>query len=295
MPVGIATISLTLIYTPPMRRLIINADDLGINAPRSHGIFTCMEEGFVRSTTLIANMQDSLNAARRIKERGFSAGLHINLSEGSALTPERDVHSLLDIRGYFLGRTKLWELLDAGEIESEHIEREIRAQIEWFFDNAGTPTHVDSHHHIHIHPQIVPLLGAILSRYGISVIRVPMESTERLGWEISPERLAFIKLINEYALRAKPIFENADLRSTDYFRGMALVGEANARRLRNLLTSLPEGTTELMVHPGQRAPEGADPFSSDPQRETEREMLMDEDMPAYLASQKIERISYADL
>jgi len=35
-----------------MRRLIINADDLGCNPQRSHGIFQCMEFGVVTSATM---------------------------------------------------------------------------------------------------------------------------------------------------------------------------------------------------------------------------------------------------
>ena len=277
-----------------MRRLIVNADDLGINAPRTHGIFQCMEEGIVRSTTLIVNMPDSLNAARRLKERSICAGLHLNLSEGSALTPEKDVHSLLDARGYFMERDRLHQAFDEGVIEKEHLEREIRAQIEWFLDHAGAPTHIDSHHHIHVHPQVAPLLGPILNRYGISVIRVPIESTERLAWEISPERTAFIQRITEQARAAKSIFESADLRPTDHFRGMALSGEAGAKRLRSLLTALPEGTTELMVHPGACDPLG-DEFSRDPQRETERNMLLDPDLPELLQSRGIELVGFGDL
>ena len=277
-----------------MRRLIVNADDLGITAPRTHGIFQCMEEGVVRSATLIVNMADSLNAARRLKESSIPAGLHINLTEGSALTPEKDVATLLDARGYFLGRDRLHQAFDDGVVKKEHLEREIRAQIEWFLDNAGAPTHCDSHHHLHIHPQVAPLLGPILNRYGISAIRVPLEITERLAWEITPERTAFIGKINEQARAAKPIFESADLRTTDHFRGLALSGEAGAKRLRSLLMALPEGTTELMVHPGACDPLG-DEFSRDPQRETERNMLLDPELPALLRSRGIELIGFGDL
>lgn len=277
-----------------MRRLIVNADDLGISAPRTHGIFQCMEEGVVRSATLIVNMPDSLNAARKIKERDRTAGLHINLTEGSPRTAEQDVHSLLDARGYFMGRDRLDQAFEEGVVKKEHLEREIRAQIEWFLDNAGAPTHIDSHHHIHVHPQIAPLLGPILNRYGISAIRVPLEITERMAWEISPERTAYIERINQRARKAKPIFESADLRTTDHFRGLALSGEAGAKRLRSLLTALPEGTTEFMVHPGACDPLGDD-FSRDPQRETERNMLLDPELPGLLRSRGIELIGFGDL
>ena len=42
---------------------------------------------------------------------------------------------------------------------------EIRAQVERFFALVGRwPTHVDGHHHIHVHPLVAGQLAAILSR-----------------------------------------------------------------------------------------------------------------------------------
>ena len=253
-----------------------------------------MEEGIVTSTTVIPNMPESLNAARKIKERDIPAGIHINLVEGSALTPERDIHSLLDTRGYFLSKEKLQEALTQGSIEAEHVEREIRAQIEWFFDTAGMPTHCDSHHNIHIHPFIAPLLGPILARYGISRIRTPAESLERLSWELPEERRAYIESTAMLARAAQSIYESFDIETTDHYRGMALSGMANARKLRNLLAALPEGTTELMTHPGTCDPLGDD-FSRNPQRETERNMLLDPELPAFIRSRGIELVGFGDL
>lgn len=57
---------------------------------------------------------------------------------------------------------------------------------------------------------------------------------------------------------------------------------------------LPEGTTELMVHPGSPLPYGL-PFDIDPQRQTELRMLIDESIPELLKTQKVELISYRDL
>lgn len=277
-----------------MRRLIVNADDLGINPPRTHGIFACMDQGIVRSATLIPNMADSDGAARHCRERGISIGLHINLSEGAALSSERDIATLLDPSGFLMGKERTRKALDEGAIDPTHLERELRAQLEWCLDHYGQPTHVDGHQHLHVHPAVAPLLAPILSRYGITIVRVPCESLERLPWEIPEERATWIRMISAQASHAREIFTSLDLRTSDHFRGMALAGVANARKFRHLLCALPEGTTELMVHPGTCDPSGDD-FSRDPQRETERNMLLDPDLPALLQSRGIELISFVDL
>lgn len=254
-----------------------------------------MEEGIATSATLMVNMPDSLNAARRLKERSIPAGIHINLSEGSPLTAERDVHSLLDTRGYFLGKQKLRTALDEGSVDPTHIEREARAQIEWFLESCGFPTHVDGHHHVHVHPIIAPLLAPILSRYGIRFVRIPQESiSERDPWELTKERRMALENVTKQAGQARPIFAAEDVMSTDHYRGLAMVGNAGSKRLRSLIAALPEGTTELMVHPGMCDPMGDD-FSRDPQRETERNMLLDPDMRSYIKSRGVELIGFGDL
>lgn len=277
-----------------MRRLIINADDLGINAPRSHGIFLCFEQGIVTNTTLLANGSNAAQAAKHAREKKLPTGLHLNLTQDSPIAKPADVASLLDAQGYFRDRHQQRRALDLGEVDAQHIEREIRAQIEWFLDHHGAPTHLDGHHHIHIHPVIVPLLVPILLRYGITKIRIPIEPLPPFGFEVDPQQLTRAAAICTQATAARTLFDANGITSTDHFRGLALIGNASAKNLRHILARLPEGTTELMVHPGSPTPIGTD-FDRDPQRQTELRMLTDPGVRAILAERKIELCSFADL
>ncbi|TSC57801.1 MAG: hypothetical protein Greene041619_966 [Candidatus Peregrinibacteria bacterium Greene0416_19] len=277
-----------------MPRLIINADDLGMNPPRSHGIFLCFEQGIVTSATLVCNGSDSDAAARHARERGLLTGIHLNLTDGTPLSAGRDVPTLISVEGNFMGRDGLAMVLDEGRVDPQHIEREVRAQIEWFLDHRGAPTHLDSHHHIHIRPAIVPLLLPVLERYGIRLVRIPREDIPPFGYEVSPERLQAISVHNEHAAAARPLFESEGISSTQHFRGHCLTGLASAKNLRHTLSRLPEGTTELMVHPGSPTPIGSD-FDRDPQRQTELRMLCDQSVRPLLTERKIELCSYGDL
>ena len=148
-----------------MTRLIINADDLGANPQRSHGIFECFEFGVVTSASIIPNMSDSDDAAKRARERKLPSGLHLNLTDDYPLSKQDDVRSLTDMNGRFHDAARLKTLIAEGKIQKEHLEREIRAQVEWIFDSYGAPTHVDGHHHIHIHPAIAEALLPVLERH----------------------------------------------------------------------------------------------------------------------------------
>lgn len=278
-----------------MRRLLINADDLGANSQRSHGIFQCFEFGVVTSATLLPNMQDSQRAGKHARERNLPVGLHLNLTEEYPLSKAADIATLLEGNGVFLSREKLRAALDAGEIEHEHLEREIRAQIEWFFDTVGAPTHIDSHHHIHIHPAVTAALTPVLERYGIRFVRIPLEAPlPPHGYIVEPKRLECVQAINAEASASRKHFEAHSIGSTDHFRGLTLAGIASLKNLRHILSRLPEGTTELMVHPGSGITEGT-PFDLDPQRQTELRMLLNPSIREELQERKIELCSYGEL
>lgn len=277
-----------------MPRLIINADDLGITPQRSHGIFGAFEHGIVTSTTVMATMPGGEIAARHAKEKDLPTGLHLCLTTGSPVSPEGSVDSLLDHGGLFYPRERFLRLLSEGEIDLGHVQRELRAQIEWSFDHRGTITHVDGHHHLHVHPLIAPIVAVLLPEYGIRFARIPFEPLPPFGFAISEEQTTFIEGIHAWSGAARTLFEAHGVTGTDHFRGMALSGNASAKNLRHTLTRLPEGTTELMVHPGSANPMG-EPFEIHPQRQTELNMLTDPGLPALLAERKIELCSYGDL
>lgn len=278
-----------------MRRLIINADDLGVNPQRSHGIFQCFEFGIVSSATILANAADSAAAARRARERGFPIGLHLNLTEEYPLCKPGEVPSLLGTNGMFHGRDRFPAVLQDGGIAEEDLEREIRAQVAWIFDAYGAPTHVDSHHNTHILPAIAAVLIPVLERYGIRFVRISEEEPlPPYGYEVPEERLEEVRRVNALARAARELYASSGIGSTDHFRGLTLSSRASRKNLLHILSRLPQGTTELMVHPGSLIAYGTT-FDLDPQRQTELRMLTDPSIPELLAEKKITLCSYADL
>jgi predicted glycoside hydrolase/deacetylase ChbG (UPF0249 family) len=277
-----------------MQRLIINADDLGINSQRSHGIFMAAEQGVVTSATLMVNTSDSEAAARRAQERELPTGLHINLTDGAPLCKDGHIESLLTTDGYFLKKEDLLRKINEKEIDGSHIEREVRAQMEWFLEHRGQPTHVDGHHHLHIQPFILNILTPIFDRYGISYVRIPSEPDIPFGFLIEKKQADYIKAISALADEARKHLLANGIQSSDAFRGLAFRGNASMRNMRHTLGRLDDGVTEWMVHPGSPNPQG-DTFDSDPQRQTELNILMSDDTREEIASREIVLCSYEDL
>lgn len=277
------------------RRLIVTADDLGATSARSHGIFLCVEQGLVTNTGLLPNGSDSDQAAKRARERRVPAGLHLALTSGEPLSPPASVASLLMPHGGFAERKEFERRLRTGEADPTHLEREIRAQIEWCLDHYGQPTHLSAVEHVHCHPAVSPLVATIMLRYGMLRVRIPSETLPPFGYVITPQELAAAQEISARAEAARPLFASEGIIGTDTFRGLTLVGRASAKNLRHILSRLPaEGSIELMVHPGAPTPVGT-PFDTDPQRVTELQMLTDLTAMALPAKLKLQRLTYADL
>jgi predicted glycoside hydrolase/deacetylase ChbG (UPF0249 family) len=87
--------------------------------------------------------------------------------------------------------------------------------------------------------------------------------------------------------------ERAGISTADYFCGIAQTGEMTKEGVARLLRSLPEGTTELMSHPGyadQDLQSSATRLQGS--RQTELSILTDVEIRNLVASQGIRLIDY---
>lgn len=126
------------------QKLIVNADDFGLSPAVNYGIIEAFQYGILTSTTLMVNQPFAEHAiALKRKYDKLGVGIHLTFDKGSALG---GVSSLTDENGILL---KFSKLKDNG-VEKDFY-KEAKLQIEKFIDLMGCkPTHLDSHHHIHL-------------------------------------------------------------------------------------------------------------------------------------------------
>jgi hypothetical protein len=141
-----------------MDKLIINADDFGCDKNINAAIVACFQKNIINSATIMVNMDGFEEAIKLANEHGFQnkIGLHVNLTEGKPLTDLSDT-GLTDSNGVFI----MDAIRSPRIFFSSHIKRKIKAEIEAQYDklilHGITPTHIDSHQHVHILPSIIPL------------------------------------------------------------------------------------------------------------------------------------------
>src|SRR5699024_6292279 len=128
------------------RRLVITADDLGVDADTNATIIDLLREGLVSATTLIPVAAAAQDAVRRVLEAGLPAPrLHLTLSSAREMPGWRPlapgVGSLTAPDGTFP--------VDAGLAERRatlaDLATELRAQLRWMHDAGLRPAGLDSH------------------------------------------------------------------------------------------------------------------------------------------------------
>ncbi len=84
------------------KKLIINADDLGLNDLITDAIIYSHKNGIVTSSTIMVNMPGFKYAVKKIKEvPKLGVGIHFNLTEGYPIADKSKLSLLLDSSGAF--------------------------------------------------------------------------------------------------------------------------------------------------------------------------------------------------
>jgi hopanoid biosynthesis associated protein HpnK len=277
-------------------RLIINADDFGLTAGVNRAIVELHRAGVLTSASLMARAAATVGAIElALATPTLGVGCHVVLVDGAPVLRAQDLPTLVDLRtgrfqpslGAFL------KLLLTGRIRSSEIEAETAAQINLLQANGLRLTHIDTHKHVHMFPAVLrPVLRAARAA-GIRAVRNPFEpawsrrATHGAPWL----RRAEMKLLRLLEPTFRRIVAEEGFTTTDGAVGVLATGTLDSTTVSSLLRSMPEGTWELVTHPGYNDSDLAQVRTRLlASRETEREAIRAvEQFPG------IERISFADL
>lgn len=287
-----------------MKQLILNADDFGLTRGINEGIIRAHREGILTSATLMANgpaFDDAVERAKANPELGV--GCHLVLSGGACVAPRAKVGSLANPDGLLpQSLASLVVRVTSGHVQTADIETELRAQIEKIRTAGIEPTHVDTHKHTHCHPRIMNVVSRVARAFGISRIRNPVENL-RDSWrstrpDIGARILDFTASCAVRSVRSpfQSIARKYDLRSPDYFLGLVATGRLDSAALAHLIEGVPEGRTEIMLHPGICDRDLLQLESRlHRQRETEMQALISQEASCAVRDRGIQLITYREL
>ncbi len=274
-----------------MKQLIINADDIGAAEGTVEAMVALYEAGVLTSVTPLVNLPDWPQAAAYLRAHpDLGAGVHLVMNDGRPILPPEQVRSLVDKQGKFYEGNAL--LLRFGRLRMDELEAEWRAQIEKFISDTGRqPDHLDLHcHYPYMFSSWFRVSLRLAQAYGHLPIRMPFDKAldRKSGqmaadngfpaWYIRWAGHRYQKMVKSYGLKHPDYFESSfSLNSPDEHR--------SAEYLLRLLDELPDGTTELIGHPGVNVEWRAKDFHA----------LIDPRVKQRIAERGISLITYREL
>jgi chitin disaccharide deacetylase len=214
-----------------MKSLIVNGDDFGASRGINRGVIEANEKGILTSASMMVDRSASEEAAclaARLPTLGV--GLHVVLPRPAA---------------------------------PAEAEEEVQRQLERFIELSGqTPTHIDSHHHVHRDPRLLPTFLVVAER----------------------ERL--------------PLRGHCGVHHIATFYGQwdgeTHLEHVSPNAIRRIVSSeLEEGFNELCCHPGYVNSDLDSSYSRE--RQTELETLCDPEIAALLGEAEIPLVSFREV
>jgi predicted glycoside hydrolase/deacetylase ChbG (UPF0249 family) len=219
-------------YPPDARLLIINADDFGMCNSVNEAIMHTLQEGLVRSTTLMVPCSWALHAMHFLGHHPeIPFGIHLTVISDpdfyrwGPVTSKEKVASLVDRTGYFYNFEGMPAFL--AQVKLDQLEVEFRAQIEAVLAAGLKPTHLDWHSlRFNGRTDIFELMVRLAKEYGLALRVIGRPSIEKLQSQGFPT--SDYDFVDSYLI-------DPGIKTTRYVQ---------------LLRELPAGLSEMAVHPG---------------------------------------------
>lgn len=252
-----------------MVKVIINADDLGLNPIVNKTIDEALSNHYITSSTILAN-SEYLDEVKMIvsKYPNASFGVHLNITAGRSLTesPVFKKYGIMDENGCFIMKQSFKVCPNANSELKDAIKKEWMKQIDLLLQFGFCLSHADGHHHCHSWYGLTDIFLEVMEYYHLTCARQRYVYPEkknlkivtksligaicnRLGIKIYAQNNAFSKHFSDacYLFVYLNKLKQAGTKTPSYFCSYSDMARINAEsRL-----SIKDGAViELMCHPG---------------------------------------------
>jgi len=239
-----------------VRRLIVNADDFGLTSGVNKAVLELNQKGVLSSATLMAMAPQTQEATMLIGSGcNLGVGCHVVLVDGEPVLQAFQVPTLINpATGRF--RSSLGHFvrdLHLGKILEKHIQAEAEAQMASLQSRGVQLTHLDTHKHTHMFPLVLQPVLQAAKQLRIPSIRNPFEPSwsERATAGAPWLRRFEVRVLRRYKNPFRRMVEATGLATTDGAAGVLATGTLDAATIESILQAMPEGTWELVTHPGR--------------------------------------------
>jgi hopanoid biosynthesis associated protein HpnK len=233
-----------------MSRVIFTADDFGLSEGVNEAVERAHRDGVLHAASLMVAGPAVADAVRRARALpNLRVGLHLVVIQGPAVLAPAEIPDLVDADGWFpSGQLRLGINYFGRPRVRRQLAAEVRAQFSAFAATGLTLHHADAHKHMHLHPTVGRLMLEIGREFGLSRVRVPAEPPAvlaRCGTRVGVGAHALYHWTRILRRQVRA----AGMTTTDHCFGIAWSGHMTPERVRRLLTELPDGESEIYLHP----------------------------------------------
>jgi hopanoid biosynthesis associated protein HpnK len=276
-----------------LKELIVTSDDFGAAPEVNDAVERAHRDGILSAASLMVGAPAVADAVARARAMpGLRVGLHLVLVEGRPVLPVSEVPDLVDTSGHFrTGMVRAGAAMFFLPSVRAQLEREVEAQFAAFAATGLALDHVNAHKHFHLHPTIAAAMLKAGARYGVKGARVPLEPQDVLA-RIEPHKPSgVVALTAPFARSLRRRFRRAGIAAPDQVFGLAWSGAMTPERLRGLIENLPDGLSEIYMHPATGPYPGAAPGY---QYQAELQALTDSQARGLLTAQGIRLGGFSD-
>jgi hopanoid biosynthesis associated protein HpnK len=242
-----------------LKNLIVTADDFGAAREVNDAVERAHREGILSAASLMVAAPAATDAVARARTMPrLGVGLHVVLAEGRSVLPPAEIPALVDADGFFRN-DMVWPSVKMAFLPAvrRQVGAEIEAQFKAFAESGLKLDHVDAHKHFHLHPTVAGLILEIGRRYGMTAMRLPYEPLDTLR-QVEPHAGGG-GVPRVWAKRLRRRVTAEGMWSPDRTFGLCWSGAMIASRLGGLIANLPEGVTEIYLHPATGSYVGSTP------------------------------------
>lgn len=232
-------------------QIIANADDFGRHAYINRAVQEAFAKGCLKSATIMPGGKAFADAIEIVKNNpGLGLGIHLTLVNGYPILPPAEIPSLVNKEGFFLDDyMQFVKRFFAGKIKLAEVQRELTAQVDKVMATGVSPSHIDSHQHLHTLPGIIDIALELAKGAHISAVRIP-QTPLFTGFTGNPVQLGGRLGLYTMATLARRKAKAQGFRCPEHFAGIVAGEAVSTKHLLDIIQGLKPGTTEIMVHPG---------------------------------------------
>ncbi len=284
------------------KQLIITADDFGMSLEVNEAVEEAHRKGLLTCASLVVAGDAAADAIRRAKTMP-ELGLGLHLAQYGAPVAHAGLGQPLSDDGVNLGASPVSTgiAIMLSPKARAVARREIEAQFSAYAQSGLPLTHLDGHWHCHQHPAVLAMAIELGKPLGLKAVRVPYEPW-RMAWQVSGQVIGLGAMIQAAAHRPLAAMMRAQCRraglaTNDFFFGKGDAGAMDAALMIRMARALPNGITELGLHPAMDGWAGRGPNAPPAHWQLSEEVraLCDPALRAELTAQNITLCRWADL